>query len=241
MKFEPLDKDKHPHLRADPELFAYDARQSSVVPVVPAELARLIEAVPVFFTKNAETGQFGLSALLGLSAGENLFMQDGAWRPRYLPLNLRRGPFQATGLDDRGENFRVLIDVESQAISSGSGEQLFDEQGKQTTFLGEQLSVLGELVRGEAHSAEFISSLLALDLIEPSQIRYVLDGEPVTVTGLYSINDEKLAALPTPQIETLWAAGFIRYAHIIAASRVHVGRLVEAKQAGCTNAKREPI
>jgi SapC len=74
--------------RANPEVFEVNA-----VGVVPRELPRLLSALPVFFGKNRDTGQFEPAAPLGFQSRENLFLSDGVWDAGYVPLQFQRQPF----------------------------------------------------------------------------------------------------------------------------------------------------
>ena len=72
--FTILDKNKHRDLRVITDRGAEFGENTHLVPVIAEELHTLILEYPVCLLKNDDTGQFGLHALLGFEAGENLFL-----------------------------------------------------------------------------------------------------------------------------------------------------------------------
>ena len=44
---------------------------------------------PIFFTKDAETGEFASVAMFGFEDKENLFLNDTGWDASYIPLRYR--------------------------------------------------------------------------------------------------------------------------------------------------------
>ena len=64
--------------------------------IVPTEFADVQREYPIFFRKDAATGEFSSFALLGFSKDENLFLEDGALEGR-----LRAGRHRARSVPDR--------------------------------------------------------------------------------------------------------------------------------------------
>ena len=76
---------------------------------------------PIFFSKDAETGQFYCGAMLGFDAGENLFLDEHRSGSMYRPLNLQRGPFLTAGSD-------LAIDLDHPRVAP-SGDQAAVHRG----------------------------------------------------------------------------------------------------------------
>jgi hypothetical protein len=88
-----LDADEHRRLRVRTGYGAQYGENVAIVPVLATELRKLAVEYPVFFAKSPETGRFGLVALLGLSAGNNQYLDGDHWLGTYVPLHFRRQPF----------------------------------------------------------------------------------------------------------------------------------------------------
>jgi hypothetical protein len=97
---------------------------------------------PIVFVKAGEDGQGGSDyapiAVLGLAAGENLYLEGGQWRVHQLPTLLASYPFaiaRGQGENGQGGQFAVCIDAAYEGLSQGGeGERLFDEAGQTTEF-----------------------------------------------------------------------------------------------------------
>ena len=59
----------------------------------PIEFRNIQSSYPIFFQKDAETGQFFSIALLGFEKGENLFLTERGWEASYVPMSILRQPF----------------------------------------------------------------------------------------------------------------------------------------------------
>ncbi|MCZ6831127.1 MAG: SapC family protein [Gammaproteobacteria bacterium] len=64
-----------------------------VVEVVPLEFRSLIPYYPIVLSKDAARSQYLFVALLGFEPGENLLLEGDTWSVPYIPVNIRRQPF----------------------------------------------------------------------------------------------------------------------------------------------------
>ena len=228
-----LDNATHKDYKIDTRQRAEFGDAISAVPVVPREFSRLIADFPIVATKDGETGQFRLTALMGFQPGENLFLEDDAWGADYVPLNMQRQPFrvaQRTGSDPATPDLVITIDEDSPRITKGNGESLFLEFGGQTEFLQRVNSILSELVAGEAQSETFLATLLEHKLLESVNIAFEQpDGENVTVEGVFSVHDEQLNRLSPEQLEVLHRDGILELIYVMKASLVHIGAMINTR------------
>lgn len=80
-------------------------------------------------------------ALLGVSADDNLHVDNGRWTGRYVPAFIRRFPFIAAAVD--GANAPgVFIDAGWPGFNDTTGEPLFTEQGKPAETLTRAMEFL---------------------------------------------------------------------------------------------------
>lgn len=192
---------------------------------------------PIFFRKNSESGQFEAIALFGFAVSENLLLDEQGWHANYIPFSVRRRPF-LIGFQQRHEQGVVSeepvvhIDMDSPRISSDPemGEAVFLEQGGQSEYLQQISSILNEINQGHQQTKLFIDALLALDLIESVTIKVQLnDGSNNELASLYTINEEKLAALPAENLVELHQQGYLQGVYMVLASMSNMTDLIELK------------
>lgn len=197
------------------------------VPTFPGEFRDLQAYYPIAFQKVRE-GEFQPLALLGLRQGENLFLLDGHWDAPYVPLAIERQPF-LIGIAE--EEPMVHIDLDHPRVTRGeaaSGEPLFLEHGGTAPHLERIASVLRALHEGLHDNAGFIEALLRHELLEPFVLDVRLDDQSQNrLTGLHTINEERLRGLDGPVLQELSRSGYLQAAHMAMASLSHLRDLIE--------------
>ncbi|MFZ9627106.1 MAG: SapC family protein, partial [Burkholderiaceae bacterium] len=96
------------------------------------EFARAAAIYPIVFLEDKEADEFRPVVLLGLEAGENLFVgTDGKWQASYVPAIIRRYPFALSRTDEQ-DRFTICIDEDSELVNDAEGAALFDDKGEPT-------------------------------------------------------------------------------------------------------------
>lgn len=205
-------------------------------PTFAGEFRALQAHYPIVFQKDPR-GAFHPVALLGLEKGQNLFLREGGrhanrlhddgprydWDARYVPMAIERQPF-LIGRDASGEPM-LHIDLDHPRV--GQGEALFLEHGGSTPFLQRMASLMRSLHEGMATNAAFVDALLAHELLESFVLDLRLPGRsPAKLTGLYTIAEERLAALDAPALHALAQAGYLEPVYMAVASLSHLSDLV---------------
>ncbi len=194
------------------------------------EITRLVLEYPLAFVRPAENGPYVCVALFGVDPTENLYWRNGRWDAEYLPLNVARQPFAVSTADPVGAG-RVgavvaCLDVENPGVQEATGERLFADDGKETPYLEYKLRLLNELVEGELQSGAFVTRLEELGLLRPIQLELKAPGiEPRKVTGLHSIDEQKLRELDAAALAGLNANGYLRAMHAMLLSLGHLQAL----------------
>uniref|UniRef100_A0A486XL14 Peptide transport system permease protein sapC (TC 3.A.1.5.5) n=1 Tax=Rheinheimera sp. BAL341 TaxID=1708203 RepID=A0A486XL14_9GAMM len=238
----------HQHLRLQPANAGRHSEDTQLMPVVPAEFASMATQAPIVLTKNGQTGQFVAVALLGFAPGENLFYSDNAWQGDYLPLQLQRQPFflgQAEAAEtptntstapNNKEDYVLCIDSDSPTICQPTSiddtryAQLFTETGADSRYFQQAKSCLAELLRGEQQQQQLVQALLSYDLIQPLSLDIVFDNEQSTrLNGLYTIDQQKLAALAPDKLVELHQAGWLLPIYTLIASTAQIYPLIARK------------
>ena len=193
------------------------------VQIVVREFSIVAVRCPILFSKEADTGQFFVGAMLGFEEGENLFLNDP---DGYRPLNLQRGPFYVSGEE-------LAIDIEDPRVGTEKGEPLFTEDGEPTPYTQSMLGLFRELRPGVAMTKLFIDKLMELRLIEPIDISLALDdGVTRHLEGLYSINQDALRSLPDETVLDLFRRNYLQLIYLIIASLKQVPILAQRKNRG---------
>jgi len=212
-----------------------DHASVNVVGVVPREFPRLLAQYPVFFAKSPESGQFEPAALLGFASGENLFLEDHGWDAPYVPLQIRRRPFEL--LQRRADpvagipaSLDLALDMESPHVQAPNGERLFEDDGSATPLLQNISSIMNALVAGSREAHNYTARLAELNLIEPVRIDIeFVDLSETKLAGLYWIAAAAVKALTPPQLAELRDREYLEWMYFQMASLAHVAALVARK------------
>ncbi|MFA3791250.1 SapC family protein [Aliiglaciecola sp. SL4] len=206
--------------------------------VFPPEFVELQKEYPIFFQIDQQTEKYQCVAMLGLQKGENLFLNDttpSGWDADYIPAMIERGPFligfqQQDPLSDPSPV--IHIDMQHPKVSNDKGQPLFLEHGGNSPYLNHVATRLQSIHEGMAIQDEMFTRFTSCDLIEPVNIEFDLNnGQKCKLTGNFTINEEKLAALSSDQLFELNQSGFLQLAYAVVASVTNVRKLIERKNA----------
>ena len=225
---EPLDAARHGALRLSPLRDFSIASRLHAVFVAATEIPEAALEYPIVFVQAGDLDAEGRPAvstvaLLGLAAGENLFVEGSRWTADYLPAFVRRYPFVSSSTGP-------MIDVAWSGLSPTAGEPLFDAQGRPSAVLDQALDFLGRFDAEARRTRAFCTRLVELDLLRPMQADATLpDGQRLTVEGFRVIDEERLLALPDAQVLELHRSGMLMLVHLHRASLARMRQLVERK------------
>ncbi len=178
--------------------------------------------------------------MLGFAAKENLFWQDDQWQGIYLPLQIQRQPFFVGDANQSDANdYVVCFDSSSPAIINESelsnpSQQfkLFNEHHQETDYFQQTKAMLAQLLQGEQLNKVFIQRLTELELIQPLSLEVSFANQSSTrLNGLYTIDQQKLAALPPEQIAQLHKDNWLPAIYAMTTSLGQIYALIERKNA----------
>ncbi|MDI1366276.1 MAG: SapC family protein [bacterium] len=202
--------------------------------LLPTEFEDAQRDYPILLRKDLN-GDYQAVALLGLDRDENLFLQDGEWRARYVPAVQQRGAFSIALRDaDDGAAPKPMIhvDLDHPRISTTQGEPLFLPAGGNGPYLQHMIRVLGAIYDGLEIAKPMFSAFVELDLIAPVSIEIQLDdGASYDLPDFHTIDADRLAALTGTDLERMHQSGLLRAAQWVASSMGNIQRLVELKNA----------
>jgi hypothetical protein len=214
----PLRKDQKLRLPATGVLPEF-CRAINAVPISYSEFAVASRDYPLAFVSADDGKNFAAVAVLGIAAGENLFLARNEWdEDAYLPAYVRRHPFCMARLAaDAAARADRVICVEK-AFLSDEGEALFDAQGAPTERWTRIDKLLREYEADLEHSGEMCAILADYALLEPFTFQGNLrTGSGVSLGGMYRVAEAKLEHLNAAQHKNLIKKGVMGrvYAHLI--------------------------
>jgi hypothetical protein len=198
--------------------------------VATAEFADVCREFPIVFVHagKEEDGSEAIAplALFGLAQQQNLFLDGGRWRARYMPAILRVYPFCIARLD--GQRFAICADLACAALGNSTGQPLFDADGKATAVL-DGLQKQLELLETEIQRTRLAGRrLLELGLLREMRFDAKLpDGTQHTVDGFLTVDDAKLTALPDQVVGELHRSGVLGLVHLHWVSMGNMRRLLD--------------
>jgi hypothetical protein len=201
----------------------------------PMEFRSAQANYPIFFQKDANTGQFMPVTLFGFHNDDNLFLKDGKWDAPYIPMAVQRMPFyigyQNVVNNGVTEQQRVItLDLDSPKVNKETGIDLFLEYGGNSDYLEYMANILETLHVGLEQNNDFIEALVTCDLLESVTVDIELnDGSKNQLIGFYTINEDNLKTLPENKLVRLHNAGFLQAIYMVIASQVHINDLVARK------------
>jgi len=224
MNYVPLDKAVHKDIKLSTKNDFAFTQNTHLAAASIREFAQLAGAIPMVFIKDEQTGNHHTVCMLGIEKESNLYFAEGRWQAPQVPMNIQRYPFDIR--PDNG-NLGVFID-DASALITDDGAPLFTAEGEAADLLKNRLEFLDFLANSERLTQEFITKVVELDLLTEIEIRMVTDaGERRAITGMLSIDENKLFNLPDEEILTLHKKGFSGAIYALMMSLSQLNRLVE--------------
>lgn len=193
-----------------------------IASIMVHEFARAASLYPVVFLEDKEQDSFRPVVLMGMDAGENLFVgADGKWQASYVPAIIRRYPFALASAGEEGK-FTVCIDEGSDLISDTDGLPLFNEQGEPAEALENVKRYLGELQQMDALTNEFCKYMVAHNMLTPLNMRVQQADQVKNINGCYVINEERLNGLSVDGFMELRDKRYLPavYAHLLSLAQI---------------------
>ena len=228
-----LNNQAHQHVKVIDSLGAEYGDQIGFCHIFPMEFALAQGDFPLVIKGSIDQPEkLEIIALFGFQTQQNLFLDGNDWQADYLPLTIQRAPF-LIGFEQTMEqgvptqNPVVHIDMSHPKVSESEGESLFLEHGGNTEFLNQKTSVLLGILEGKQHADLLLEALKANDLLEPLTIDVTFDNnEQINLSGLMTINEEKLAELSPESTATLQQQGLLKPIYMMLASLTNIKKLI---------------
>jgi hypothetical protein len=218
----PLTKEHHVVLPAAgtvPPVF----HSMMVIPLSYSEFSIASHDYPLVFVSGDQGKSVAAMVVVGLEQKQNLFVEPGrSWdNTVYLPAYVRRYPFCMTRVNVGGaEQAERIACVEKRAISAG-GDALHDAKGDATPVWETLRKFLFEFESDLARTEAMCRIVVELGLLEPFTMQAKPnEGEPLSLTGMFRVQEQKLAELAPDKLKELVQNGVLPrlYAHLMSMS-----------------------
>lgn len=196
------------------------------VPVVISEFFDLAVDFPILLASDGN-GQLSPIALLGLKAGQNVFVDAaGQWSAAYLPAALRAHPFGIVESEtEKGLWFSV---VEQSYLDENEGVALFDNSGESAPDLLRANSLSMAFETDRAKTAALVAHLQELKLIKETTLQLVPESaEPISINGCHVIDEATFGALPAKAVQSLHTKGHLGACYALLLSLRNVQKLLK--------------
>ena len=164
-------------------------------------------------------------AVFGLRAEQNLCIEAGAWRVRYVPALLRLYPFAMAPV---AADERVVCIDESWAGFGTQGQALFDANGAPSAFTLDVQKQLENFETEVERTRQAGALLVEKGLLRDMRFDATLpDGGKLVVDGFLTIDEAKLAALSDADLLAFSRNGLLGLIHAHQISLGNLARLVD--------------
>jgi hypothetical protein len=196
------------------------AHTLNAIPISYTEFAPAARDYPLVFTSADGGKTYAPVAVLGVSAGENLFCAQDAWaQDVYVPAYARRYPFcmaQVRSADAAQQD--RLICVEKAHVGGADGEPLFDDEGKPLAKWRDLQRLLVEYEADLERGRELCALLADYALLQPFDMQATLNqGGKMQLTGMHRVDETRIEHLNASQFKHLAKKGVLGriYAHLL--------------------------
>jgi hypothetical protein len=192
------------------------ASHTDIIPLLVSEVPQAVRHFPIVFIKDRSSSAVTMVALVGKGDGRNQLVDaNGQWQQGvYIPAWVRRYPF-ALMADAKGDSM-LAVDVEAAIFEDKSEAQpLVDSDGKPTELLQKIVEFNKEFLAMSKLTEQVTQALVHAEVLEDAgiSIRQAQSDKPLTVQGFMVVNEKKLKALTTEQLDKLHRADALGMAY----------------------------
>lgn len=244
--FIAIKADKHKTLKVSQKRNLAHVANQHIIAISATEYAQGSASFPIVFIQHPGSTRFRSVAMLGLESNENLYYQDEKWSGLSVPQSIGMAPF-ALGLDPDKENtLTACIDVDSEFVGEDKDLALFDAEGKESELLANVQNSLGRLYENEKMTENFIKELSENDLLQELELQIDLSsGEKKKLTGIFTINEDKVKALADDKVLDFHKRGLFVPIYSMLGSLSQIHRLVQLRnqnnEVKVTNINMSPV
>lgn len=205
------------------------AENQHVIALRVNEVGQAAACFPILLNKGTETSEWSLSAMASFEPGSNLFIEDMRWLATHVPINMQTYPLFLMADEEEEKGYTVGIVPGDKAFTKeDDGHAIYNDDGELTDLTQRMVGVLEDDIKGSAQTKQFTQTLADLDLLKSTNllVQYA-SGKVNRITGLYTIDEEKVRDLDTDTYLKLRENGYIIAIHAIMLSSYQLKGLIE--------------
>ncbi len=193
-----------------------------VIHLRAVEIGQFAACLPVFLNRSQQSGLWSISAMTALVPGHNLFVGESGWLGCPEPSIAATFPYFL-----KGDPASLAFDNEFTELLTGEGARLFSDTGEPTFSHETLLQQLRRDRQDDATTRLFLNALNQHSLIKPIDMQVQFsDGDPQTITGLHTIDEDRLQSLETEALQQLHMSNFLLPVHAMLISLYQLNGLV---------------
>ena len=183
---------------------------------------------PMFFMAVPNMDRWALSAITSLETNKNLFVKDDTWQSAYQPTSMLTYPMMVMPAKDKERQYTIGIDEKSASFSKTEGTELFDEEGKASTYLSGIVKLIEADMQNEIRTIHFCKTLADLSLIAPLNIQVSYEnGSANNLGGLHTIDEKVLQSLDVKDLDMLREKGYLAAIYAVLISTYQLNLLLK--------------
>jgi hypothetical protein len=196
------------------------AKAGHAIPLTVGEFPLAAVTGPIIFVGDEKIP----IAVMGLNAGENMFVQDnGLFEPGvYIPAYVRRYPFVFAN-DQTGQQMVLCIDRKAEFIVTGGDMPFFDKDNQPSEYTKNCIEFCNNFEMERQRTTGFVQLLKDNDLFETKTATFTATnpdgtpGAPQNIAEYFGVSEEKLNALAPEKLVELRDNGALSqiYAHLL--------------------------
>lgn len=222
-----LDSQQHQHYKLQEDKLFSHTKLAHILPLEVNEFAAAAAYFPIVFVKDSNTGQFRACVMTGIKPGQNLYWHQAGWQAGYTPQALRNYPLLAVQPDTTSGDYVIVVDTQSSLFNPQSGHSLF-AAGQATEYLQQRAGAAIAQAKSVLLTQQFIQLLLELKLLVARTLTLTPQGaEAYDLTGLYLIDEQRLAELTDQQWLSLRQNNSLLAVHAVLMSMNQVSALIQ--------------
>ncbi len=204
-----LSPSKHSHHSFTPRDGYHFAKQQSAVPILLAELSRVLPQYPIAFLP--ENGQYTAVAITG-DGKRNLYVNnDGKWLGEYVPSAMRGYPFT---LANNSEGQTIFCIHEEHLHPDTDHQPLFTDSKELTAEAKQHLDFLSQCEVNRKQTIKATAALAENNLLIPWTLTIAgVDDAPQNIAGICRVDEQALNQLPADQFAALRTSGALALAY----------------------------
>lgn len=205
-----LTPQQHQDLRITDDCAIQFAQQQNIMNLRVTEVSQAACCMPIFYVRNSQNGQWVLTGFTSFEQGSNLFIEQGQWTALHTPANMQTFPFFLMKSPENPQQYTIGVDQTHSAFSTTSGKSIFEANGKASLHLSRVKTLLEADIKNDIRTQEFNQYISQLGLLRPITI-FVQhqDGSTPSLSGLYTIDEDKLQSLDKDALFELHHKGYL--------------------------------